>query len=302
MGGVNQSVDYVRTMGLGKGVPPTPDFQHWDIEINNPTKEGGIVAIYYLGTLIGAVLCGWVSDKIGRINAIRIGCAWVIIGAALQCSAQNAAWMLCSRVINGIGTGYLNVAVPVWSAETNDYTVRGVAIAINFCANIFGVVIAYWLNFALSFINQGDTAFRWRFVVAFQLVPLIPLAIVINFLPESPRWLVQKKRDEEAKQVLGNLRGEGDPEHPKAIAEYHDIKATVLEEENTSLNDNFLGMALKSQGKWHISRRVQLVLWFQIIQEWTGIASITVYQPTIFKQAGFDSMKSQWLSGLNNVF
>ncbi len=70
-----------------------------------------------------------------------IGCLWVMVGAALQCSAQNLAWyvrasmflsrlirihrMLCARVINGIGTGYLNAIVPVWSAEVATHTSRG---------------------------------------------------------------------------------------------------------------------------------------------------------------------------------
>jgi hypothetical protein len=55
-------------------------------------------------------------------------------------------------------------------------------------------------------------------------------------------------------------------------------------------------------GDLHIGRRVQLVVWLQIMQEWVGIAGVTVYAPTIFSIAGFDSRKSQWISGLNNVF
>lgn len=55
-------------------------------------------------------------------------------------------------------------------------------------------------------------------------------------------------------------------------------------------------------GDLHIGRRVQLVVWLQIMQEWVGIAGVTVYAPTIFSIAGFDSTKSQWISGLNNVF
>lgn len=55
-------------------------------------------------------------------------------------------------------------------------------------------------------------------------------------------------------------------------------------------------------GKLHIGRRVQLVIWLQIIQEWVGIAGVTIYAPTIFRIAGFNADKSQWISGLNNIF
>ncbi len=299
MSGVNNTPDYVKTMKLGNVIPPSDTEKKYTVDVTNSTKLGGIVAIYYLGAIVGALIGGWVADKLGRINCIRIGCVWVLLGAALQCSAQNTNWMLCARVINGIGTGHLNVTVPVWSAECATYNSRGLFIGIEFTLNIFGVVIAYWLEYGLSFIKKGDTAFRWRFPIGFQLIPLLLLAVLVNFMPESPRWLVKKGRDEEAKVILGNLRGEGDPNHPKAVAEYKDIKE--LADEESGLDTSYISMFFKNQGKTHLRRRVQLVIWLQIVQEWVGIAAITVYQPTIFKQAGFNTDKSDWLSGVNNI-
>ena len=70
--------------------------------------------------------------------------------------------MLCARVINGIGTGYLNAIVPVWSAEVASHTSRGAFIASEFTLNIFGVVVAYWLEFGLGFVGDGNTQVRWR--------------------------------------------------------------------------------------------------------------------------------------------
>jgi MFS family permease len=63
--------------------------------------------VYYLGTLVGCLVGGWVGDKIGRVRTIAFGAAWAILGAALQCSAQNHVWMICARLINGWGTGVL---------------------------------------------------------------------------------------------------------------------------------------------------------------------------------------------------
>lgn len=70
--------------------------------------------------------------------------------------------MLCARVVNGIGTGCLNAVVPVWSAEVATHTSRGAFIASEFTLNIFGVVVAYWMEFGLGFVGDGRSRFRWR--------------------------------------------------------------------------------------------------------------------------------------------
>ncbi len=63
------------------------------VTITHPLTQGGIVAVYYLpGTLVGAMLGGWIGERIGRIRTIALGAAWAVIGATLQCSAQNADW------------------------------------------------------------------------------------------------------------------------------------------------------------------------------------------------------------------
>lgn len=132
-------------MGFGRvDFPDDPDKEK--IVITKSILQGGIVAIYYLGTLVGCLLGGWIGDKIGRVKTIGLGAGWAVIGAALQTSAMNVNWMLCARVVNGIGTGILNAIVPVWATETAEHTSRGQFIAIEFTLNIFGVVVAYWLE------------------------------------------------------------------------------------------------------------------------------------------------------------
>ena len=139
------SIDYIDTMGFGRvDFPDDPDKEK--IVITKSILQGGIVAIYYLGTLVGCLLGGWIGDKIGRVKTIGLGAGWAVIGAALQTSAMNVNWMLCARVVNGIGTGILNAIVPVWATETAEHTSRGQFIAIEFTLNIFGVVVAYWLE------------------------------------------------------------------------------------------------------------------------------------------------------------
>ncbi|OSD00695.1 general substrate transporter [Trametes coccinea BRFM310] len=302
MGGVNTSPDYVRVMKLGYSTYEGPS-EGYVATITEPTRQGGIVSIYYFGTLLGCLMGGVLGDRIGRIKTMILGSIWVLFGAALQCSAQNIAWMCCARIINGIGTGHLNAIVPVWSAEVATHTSRGAFIAMEFTLNIFGVVVAYWLEFGLGFIGDGTSQVRWRFPIAFQILPVLAFMACLPLMPESPRWLIKMGRDAEAREILGRLRSEdGSIEAPQAVREYEDIVGNVaLEKEHASRN-SYLSMFFgRNDGGLHIARRVQLSVWLQIVQEWVGIAAITVYAPTIFAEAGYGARKAQWLSGLNDI-
>lgn len=181
MGGVNVTPNYAHTMGFGYAD------ETGKVIVTNALLQGGIVAVYYLGTLLGCLLGGSFGDRYGRINGIMFGSLWGVIGAALQASAQNPAWMICARIVNGIGTGVLNAIVPAWAGEIADYSSRGQFIAIEFTLNIFGVVVAYWLQYGLAFADGGDSQVRWRFPIAFQLIPLVTLLVICWIFPESPR-------------------------------------------------------------------------------------------------------------------
>lgn len=141
MGGVNNSKDYIERMKFGyvdeAGRPI----------ITNSLLQGGIMSVFYLGTLVGCLTGGAVGDRFGRIATIGLGAAVAIFGAALQCSAMNSHWMIVSRLITGSGTGMLNAIVPTYAAEVADYASRGQFIAIEFTLNIFGVVVAYWVSY-----------------------------------------------------------------------------------------------------------------------------------------------------------
>jgi len=92
MGGVNGNRNYAQTMGFGD----------WDeskglVNVAKPLLQGGIVG-QSQGTLFGAFLGGWFGDRYGRIKTIALASAWAIVGATLQCSAQNANWMFCGML------------------------------------------------------------------------------------------------------------------------------------------------------------------------------------------------------------
>ncbi|KAJ4391007.1 hypothetical protein N0V93_004620 [Gnomoniopsis smithogilvyi] len=295
MGGVNNAKDYIDSMRFGYVEDGTP-------VVTNTLLQGGIMSVYYLGTLVGCLIGGSFGDKYGRIYAIAAGALWGLVGASLQCSAMNSDWMICARFVNGIGTGILNGIVPAWASELADHKSRGTFIAMEFTLNIFGVVVAYWLGYAVSFIDNGNSPFRWRFPIGFQVIPLLFLVALCWIFPESPRWLCKVGRNDEALYILQRLRGTSAPDAGVAEAELHNIRQ-IVELEKSSEGASYFQMLFGLQsGHLHTGRRVQLVIWLQIIQCWTGIAGITMYGPTIFAIAGFGPDKAQWVSGLNNIF
>jgi sugar porter (SP) family MFS transporter len=298
MGGVNTSYDYYTRMGFGHRGPDGGPV------VTDTLLQGGIVAVYYLGTLVGALVGGSIGDRFGRVKSIFIGALIAIVGASLQCSAMNHSWMICARLVNGWGTGILNAIVPVWATETAEHKSRGQFVAIEFTLNILGVVIAYWLEYGCSFYGNGESSFIWRFPVAFQIPMLICLAGMVLFFPESPRWLVKMGREDEARYILGRLRGDSSHEDKELVeAELQDIIQSCQYERSNFRRQTYLDMLFGARsGKLHTGRRVQLVVWFQIMQEWIGIAGVTIYAPTIFGIAGMSPAKRQWIAGLNNIF
>lgn len=117
--------------------------------------------------------------------------------------------------------------------------------------------------------SYTEGGIRWRFPIAFQLVPLVVLAIGINFFPESPRWLARVGRHQEAIDILSSLRGNGDPDHPDVQKEYHQI-VEATQAEAAEGDPTYWDMLFKYD-EFNIPRRVHLSIWLQILQELAGI-------------------------------
>ena len=172
------------------------------------------------------------------------------------------------------------------STEKAPFTSRGQFISIKFFLNIFGVVVAYWLELQASFliyiirpprlaedcgcshVGGGYSPFVWRFPIAFQIIPLIFLLVIVFFVPESPRWLVKIGREDEARYILGRLRGKTG-NNDLAEAEFQDIRNTAALEKKTAGSNSYFHMFWKvmlkvigggSSVSLHIGRRVQLVI------------------------------------------
>ncbi|KAL4942310.1 hypothetical protein BDV06DRAFT_211969 [Aspergillus oleicola] len=281
---VNLNEDYQRLMGI------------YPLEgsSRNTAAEGGIVAVYYGGTLLGALLAGSLADRCGRIKAIVFGCLWALLGAVLQASAYNITWMCLARVISGIGVGSIDCVVPVWSAEVSSHSARGAFLALEFVMNIGGLTMAFWIEYFAS-LNSNESM-AWRTPLALQLVFILIIGVGINFFPESPRWLMKMSRATEARDILRATRT-GDIE-----AETRQIIENVQYERKVASANQYTAMIFpKDKYSRGLRWRVFLAVWLQIMQELVGIGVITVYAVDLFSTAGFSETLSKLLSGFNNI-
>lgn len=142
--------------------------------ITNASKQGGLVAIYYLGTLLGALMYVWVlldfgglltlgsnrggyiSDKIGRNKTIIFAGFWGLLGSSLQVAAQNSNWMLCARILAGVGTGGISAVIPVWSSEIVAHDNRGQVIAFEMVVNYIGISSACKISLPFFVLSYTD--------------------------------------------------------------------------------------------------------------------------------------------------
>ncbi|BCR86532.1 uncharacterized protein ACHE_30519S [Aspergillus chevalieri] len=292
MGGVNASPYYVTEVGIGKA----------DGTVTDTTHQGGLVSVYYLGCIFGCFVGGWLADRIGRINGLFIGSLFAMVGGALQAAIQSSDFMLVARVVTGIGTGALTGIAPVLVSETSSANHRGGFLAYVFIANYLGISIAYWVSFGLAFINNGYSDIRWRFLLAFQCVPALIVAIFIKMLPDSPRYLAFVGRNNEARDLLNRVRGhkvcqkEIDREYHEVVANAHDSKPS------SPIQFVKILVGRGERPGSSLCRRAWLCLFLQIMGSWTGITAVTAYSPTLLSQAGYSEVTQNGLAGgLNTI-
>ncbi|CAE6427030.1 unnamed protein product [Rhizoctonia solani] len=269
---------------------------------NHATLQSLLVAIYEIGCLIGALSNLWIGERLGRRRTIALGGIIMIIGAILQAASFGYAQMLVARVITGLGNGLNTSTVPAYHAECAAPEKRGYLIMIEGSLITFGIMVSYWIDFGFFFVKNSSV--QWRAPVALQIVFAIVMIIGVEFLPDSPRWLVNQGRHAEALAVISALEDKPH-DHP-------DVQRTFLAIREAALAENTLSEKGKPQHKFNLRellhggrsqnfRRATLGIVIQAFQQITGINLITYYATLLFERLGINDLKSRILAACNGT-
>ncbi|CAO2653536.1 Nn.00g029470.m01.CDS01 [Neocucurbitaria sp. VM-36] len=255
------------------------------------TVQGAVVAIFTIGALFGALSCSWIGDVLGRRKVIFGAAVLTLIGEILQCTSFHLAQFVIGRFILGWGVGALSATVPVWQSECSSSANRGKHVVLDGCFISLGYLLEAWIN--LGFFEQDNKPLQWRLPLAIPtVISMIPLAAVFS-IPESPRWLVNKGRVEEARSSLSAFKGLP-MDDPTVGAEISGIEL-ALEETGRSaakISDIF------TMGKDKLFYRFSLCIFLQFLQQMCGSNLISTYSTIIFQQGlGMNSETSRILSG-----
>jgi major inositol transporter-like SP family MFS transporter len=237
--------------------------------------QGLVASSLLLGAAIGALFGGRLSDFNGRRKNI-IMLAVIFFIATLGCTfAPNLTVMIISRFLLGLAVGGASVTVPAYLAEMSPAERRGRIVTQNELMIVSGQFLAFVCNAILGN-TMGHNEHVWRYMLAIAAVPAIFLFIGMLRVPESPRWLVSKKQNEQALTVLKRIRTED-----RAKKELAEIKTTFAEESDME-QTGLMGITIP----W-VRRILFIGIGIGVVQQITGVNSIMYYGTEILKDAGF---------------
>lgn len=266
---------------------------HWQSYFNTPKGAtlGIFNAAYPLGGLAGVFLITPVADRYGRRTGLATGAALCCIGAALQGGAVNIAMFVIARVVIGAGSVVVAGVGAPWVTEIAHPAQRSTVTALFLTFYSVGSIVAAWCTFG-TFRIDGTAS--WRIPSTLQGLPSVIQVALVWFVPESPRWLVSRGRNQEALDMLVRYHGEGDGSDPVALFEYHEIMSAIEAEQEMG-RPSFVGDLLEFAKTPGNRKRAFIMVWAAICSQMSGNAFVSYYLSPILSSVGLKSDLEQTL-------
>ena len=231
-----------------------------------PSLEGLVVASLLLGAAIGAACAGPLSDRLGRRNLIIIAAILFTVGAIGAALSPNVGVLVLFRVVLGLAVGTAALIVPLYLSEIAPTEIRGAISSLNQLMITVGILLAFIVNALLA--DSG----AWRWMLGLAVLPSVVLLVGMFFMPETPRWLVSRGRDDNARDVLLQSRTEEEAEQ-----EIRDIKEVERQEE---------GGLRELMAPW-VRPALVVAVGLAVFQQIIGINTIIYYAPTTLTNVGY---------------
>lgn len=258
-------------------------------------KKANIVSVYQAGAFFGSFGAYASSHFLGRRKSLLIWVVVFILGAGMMLGAnreRGLGLIIGGRVLAGLGVGAASNMVPIYISELAPPAVRGRLVGIYEMGWQIGGLVGFWINYGLAETMESSHR-QWLIPFAVQLIPAGCLLIGAVWLKESPRWLFQNGRREEAMRNLCWIR-KLDENDPYILEEVAAIDAQ-LEHDRVNIGPGFFSpfKALKDRKVlWRFFLGGMLFLW----QNGSGINAINYYSPTVFKSIGITGTNTGFLT------
>jgi len=282
----------------------TVDFVSAEFNLGD-IQKGLVVSAPGWGVLIALFFAGYFADHIGRKKTLQIIAALYIISALGSTFAPSYITLVTSRFLGGLAFTSLSLAA-MYIGEIAPPEKRGQLVAMNQINIVVGLSAAYFINYFVLQLSHSENAWTtewgfntntWRWMLGSEIPFVILWSILLFFIPKSPRWLLLKGKDVEARSVLDKLMPGADLD-----LVINEIKSSIaLDSKKTSYKDQ---IKLLFDSKLKLALIIGFT--FAIVQQTTGINAILFYAPTVFKQIGLgvDAAFSQaiWVGLVSVVF
>ena len=266
-------------------------------------QVGWFVGCALIGSIIGVLMAGKLSDRWGRKVTMLVAAVFFSVSGIACAFVGSFAQLVVARLLGGIGIGVVSIVSPLYISEVSIAQYRGRLVSLYQLAVTIGFLGAYLTNFQLLHFSQSGAVLNtgwmnlvfvsevWRGMLGFCSLPAILFFCIIFFIPESPRWLILKGRDE------------------RAVGIFRKIYLSEVEVD-TQLQDTKSVVQSETKSDWKfllqpgIFKAVLIGAAIAILGQFMGVNAVLYYGPPIFEEAGLsggDALFSQVLVGIVNV-
>lgn len=249
----------------------------------SPIQSGFVVAAPTLSSAIATLMIGPLSDALGRKRVLILIAFTYLLSAVASALATSYAMLLAARALGGLAFTSLIIA-PIYIAEIAPAKLRGKLVSVNQLNIVIGLSAAYFANYFILNLSTSGAEWvsawgldqhTWRWMLGFEIIPAVLFFLALFVVPDSPRWLIQKGREQEARQVMSKI-------HPRdEVDRAIDIIKSSSATEDASLWHR-IGAIFGP--KMRLALIIGLII--GVVQQITGINAIFFYAPTIFEQSG----------------
>lgn len=239
---------------------------------------------------VSSITGGWIMDALGRRPSLLIASVVFSVGGVVMAVAPAKEILLVGRMVCGLGIGLASVVVPVYVAEMSPVRMRGRLTMMWQVMINLGILVSSLVAGLFSLTDQHG----WRYMLGLSAVPGVMQFLGFLFMPESPRWLVDKGHVDLALRVLVRMRG-----HSDVISELEDIKKSVEESREVQMKGcQKLQRILTTRP---VRKALVVGVGILVFQQWCGINTAIYYSGTVLKMAGFPVGSAVWLVVLPNA-